>query len=302
MLCPVIVPCGPGPLEFNRLISLIFALGKLEENPWIVVVNDANPHVNHYSIQSASPETRKVNLDIIPNPRQGRGWGWSGGLVLGELAALRFIYEKDKRIPFIIKCDTDALPISPFSARLAPLFENPNIGLIGSRVIDETPGPDRTTPPIGYFRNKIHKMCALLSMWRKPCWHIRSPIWDKRTRKLRALILQSIKNGYTPGELVEGGALAFSPRLVQAICESNLDREKEMILHLCVSDDLFITLLSYIYRLNAIHSDIFCIEPFALRYPPEKLRKQCPQAAWIHSLKGRTPEYEQAARNFFQKS
>jgi hypothetical protein len=54
--------------------------------------------------------------------------------------------------------------------------------------------------------------------------------------------------------------------------------------------------------MKAIHSEMFCIEPFALRYPPEKLRDKCPQAAWIHSLKGSTPEYEAAARKVFNEN
>jgi hypothetical protein len=104
-----------------------------------------------------------------------------------------------------------------------------------------------------------------------------------------------------PGELLEGGALAFSPRLVEAICNSRLDREEDLILQLCVSEDLFLTPLAYFHQMKAIHSEMFCIEHFALRYPQEKLREKCPQAAWIHSLKGSTPEYEATARKVFNK-
>jgi len=296
MRCPVIVPCGPGELEFTRLVDLARALSFWEPQAWLIIVNDSNHFISKEALLKNEPELDKIRIDILDNPRFGRGWGWGGGLVLGELAALRFIYEKEKNIPFVVKCDTDALPISAFSNKLVSLFESPSIGLVGSHVIDEQLEPDRTTPPIGYFRNKIRKLCAPIALWRKPRWHLRSPIWNRRTRKLRAFILQSIQNGYTPGELIEGGALAFSPRLVQAICNSNLDRDEELILHLCVSDDLFLTPLAYFHQLKAIHSDMFCIEPFALRHPPEMLREKCPEAAWIHSLKGPTPEYEVTAR------
>jgi hypothetical protein len=302
MLCPVIVPCGLGELEFTRLVDLARALSFWEPEAWLIIVNDSNQFISNDALLKNAPELEKLRIDILDNPRFGRGWGWSGGLVLGELAALRFIHEKAQNVPFIIKCDSDALPIASFSEKLALLFESPSVGLVGSHVIDEKLGPNRTTPPIGYFRKKIRKMCAPLALWRKPRWHLRSPIWDERTRKLRALILKAIENGYTPGELIEGGALAFSPWLVEAICDSNLDREEELILHLCVSDDLFLTPLAYFHQMKAIHSEMFCIEPFALRHPPEKLRDKCPQAAWIHSLKGSTPEYEVAARKMFNEN
>jgi hypothetical protein len=112
--------------------------------------------------------------------------------------------------------------------------------------------------------------------------------------------LKAIENGYTAGELIEGGALAFSPRLVEAICDSNLDREEELILHLCVSDDLLLTPLAYFHQMKAIHSEMFCIEPFGLRYPAEEIASKCAQAAWVHSLKESVTNHEIISRKIFK--
>ena len=301
MICPVIVPCGPGELEFNRLVDLTQALSHWEKETWLIVVNDANPFISKDALCKAAPEADGMRIDIIKNPRSGRGWGWSGGLVLGELAALRFIYEREKNIPFVIKSDTDALPVASFSQKLATAFEDSTIGLVGSRIIDEQLPPERKSPPIGYFRNKILKMCAPLALWRKPKWHMRSPFWDKRTKQLRQFILQAIQKGYTPGELIEGGCFAFSPSLIQAICESHIDRQEDMILHLCVSDDLFLTPLAYYFEKRTINSEMFCIEPFGLRYPAEEIASKCAQAAWVHSLKESITNHEVISRQIFKE-
>jgi hypothetical protein len=287
-------------MEFQRLLDLLDALQTWEQNPWIVVINDANPPITRESIARSAPHLGSLRLDIIQNPRGGRGWGWSGGLVLGELAALRFIHGKGSSVPFVIKCDTDALPTAPFAERLAACFRDSSVGLVGSRVIDEIPGPGRTTPPIGYFRNKIRKMRAPFALWRKPRWHVRSPLWCKRTRELRDFLGIAILRGYTPGELIEGGAMAFSGDVVAKICGQQIDQREEMVLHLCVSDDLFLTPLAYFLGKRAINSDLFCIEPAGLRYPPKELVAKCPEAAWIHSLKGPTPDGEQEARNYLK--
>ena len=80
----------------------------------MIIVNDSNHFISKDALLKNAPELDKIQIDILDNPRFGRGWGWSGGLILGELAALHFIYEKAQNVPFIIKCDTDALPIASF--------------------------------------------------------------------------------------------------------------------------------------------------------------------------------------------
>ena len=118
MLCPAIVPCGPGELEFTRLVDLARALSFWEPEAWLIIINDSNQFTSKDALLKNAPELDKLRIDILDNPRFGRGWGCSDGLILGELAALHFIYEKAQNVPFIIKCDTDALPIASFQRNL----------------------------------------------------------------------------------------------------------------------------------------------------------------------------------------
>jgi hypothetical protein len=301
MIAPVLVPCGPGPLEFDRLVDFIDALYAHEKEAWLVIVNDNNPGVSLASLRDRTSAPSMLRVDIFPNPRNGRGWGWSGGLVLGELAALRFIGEKEPNVPFVVKADTDALCVAPFAERLVRLFSDNAIGLAGSRIIDDPLPAYKTTAPLSYFREKTEKMMAWFALWRKPNWHLRSALWDSRTGAIREVIIGALRSGYQKGELIEGGVLGFSGSYVRALCASDMDRQEDMLLHLNVSDDLFLTPLAYYFGLRAVESPLFCVEPASLRYPPPELMEKCPEAAWVHSLKGPSPTDEPEARRFFQQ-
>ena len=298
----VLVPCGPSPLESARISDLMDALWHFGgECAQIVMVNDGNPHLAQLDLGILEKKYGcRIPVEILQNPRNGEGWGWAGGLVYGELAGLHRLKTLVPDLGFVIKLDTDALPIRPFHADLALRFKDPGIGLVGSRIINEIPPAYKQTQALGYFRNKTNKLLAPISLWRKPTWHLRSPLLDKDLARIREMLQEAISNGYVKGELIEGGAFAWSGDYIDRLINRGFHTDRSMLLKLNVSDDLFLTPLAYCLGLHCEESDIFCVEPANLRFPAAELWERCPNARIIHSVKGGSPEYEASTRDFFR--
>jgi len=123
----VLIPVGPDPREVTRLEAL---LGELErhENPQelrVVVVDDG-------------PVPRRLSgswpgLEVIRTPL------WSGvppdtlsAHVAGTLAGLRAVCDGVGEIEFVVKLDTDAAIIRPFSSALRDALRDPRLGVVGS--------------------------------------------------------------------------------------------------------------------------------------------------------------------------
>ncbi len=293
----ILIPCGPAEMEKERMEDLLDAIAHFEPGcDLVLILDDGNARLRDLELPRGS-----VPVEILPHPRRNEGWGWAGGLVYGELSGLAHIHARRPDVAFVVKFDTDALPVAPFSAALSQIFEDKTLGMVGSRIIDEQMPAYKQTAPLSYFRNKIDKMLAPLSLWRKPTWHLRVPFFDARLRRIASILRTAIARGYTKGELIEGGALAWSGAFVRGLVKSGVHLEREVLLRLNVSDDLFLTPLAYFLGLRCADSELFCIEPNTLRHTLEEMLKLDGSVAIVHSLKGQSPDDERRARAAFRE-
>jgi hypothetical protein len=91
------------------------------------------------------------------------------------LAALSYLQNKPN-LRFVVKLDTEALVIGPFSDKIRVALTDPNVGMIGSYE-----GRDWTA-----WGKKVVKMRGF-------------GLWGTRT-VLRSHINAALKNGYDPGD------------------------------------------------------------------------------------------------------
>lgn len=290
----VLIPCGPAELEIERITDLLEALVVHDPVDCVValIVHDANPLAGR--LLACSPKVR-----VEPNPRMGEGWGWGGGLIAGELWAWEFLAREYPELRCVIKMDSDALTLRSVSAGLDGIFADPSVGMAGARLGDEPRPPYRTAAPLGYFRRKVRKLRAPVSLWRKPRWHLRFACCGAH-RWIAGLYSAAERNGYLPGELIMGGAFAVSMECVRRLVALGVTRRWRDFLDLPVSDDILLTMLPYLAGLRAVETPLFSIEPAALRFAPEDLVLD-PQVGVVHSVKSYRELSESVIRSIFRE-
>lgn len=287
------IPCGPGSYEVERVRDTVSALLHYEPRCLqVLIINDGNPGLERGMFPAP--------CELVDNPRGQRGWGWGGGLLFAELWALEKIRRDNPAAEFVLKLDSDALVIRQFSTQLSSIFADATVGLAGSRIANDPLPAGKTTAALSYFAGKVQKLRAPVSLWRKPRLHLRFSIAGKH-RRVAALFGEAEAHGYLPGELIEGGAVAFSMRCIDALDRRGILKAREDFLDAPVSDDIILTMLPYLVGMRAVNSTSFVVEPATLRADPETLQAD-PEAAIIHSVKSAGDLTEEAIRAFFRRS
>jgi hypothetical protein len=197
-----------------------------------------------------------------------------------------------------LKFDSDALPIRALGEGLAEIFRDESVGLAGSRIGPEPQPVYKTTAPFAYFANKVRKLRAPVSLWRKPRWHLRFALGGAH-RRLARMYDVAERRGYVPGELIEGGAFAVHARCVRKLVEAGVTARWREFLDVPTSDDVVLTMLPYFVELRAVEAPLFSIEPASLRYAPEELLAD-PKVGVVHSVKGFRGMGEEEIRAVFR--
>jgi hypothetical protein len=159
----VITPVGSDPIEAKRLEDLIDSLEHYEVGRYLfVMVNDGLDPSSFRDRLRSSLGDRFIEIE---NPRRGRGNGWAGGGSAAVLAGLKLLAELG--LEFVLKIDTDALVIGPFSEKVGAIFEsNPRIGMIGN----VSGGRELCEDGLEHLRQLgrgIDKLMRRLTIWRK---------------------------------------------------------------------------------------------------------------------------------------
>lgn len=290
-----LIPCGPSPLDAERLADLLDALAFHDPEDCVVavVLNDANPLLPERL--AGYPKCR-----VVDNPRCGEGWGVGGGLAAGEVWAAQWLAREVPEVGCVVKIDTDALPLRPLGNALERVFADASVGIAGSRIGPAPLPAYKVTPPLGYFAHKVRKLRAPIGLWRMPRWHLRWAI-SRSHRWIASLYDQAEARGYIEGELIEGGAYAMSMACLRALVESGITARWRDFLDMPVSEDLVITMLAYVAGFRAAEIPSFCIEPDTLRYAPSVLLAD-PGVAIVHSVKRYRGAAESDLRQAFREA
>jgi hypothetical protein len=290
-----VIPLGPAPAERLRLFDLLASLWHYEPHISRVVVIDDGANVVDFP---AGP----CPIDRIMNPRQGRGVGILGGGCVGILSGLRHCTTFANEIDFVLKIDTDALIIAPFAGQIARLFhDDPQAGMAGAY---------RFTPN-GEARD--------FTPWRELTSDLASAWIGDRARQARAgrqspfalhgapaamrrVAQQALRQGYEPGENLQGGAYAISIRTVCEMDKSGLLADPLIWLHTALGEDVLVPMQTKAagFGLRDAAADG---EPFGIRYrglpdAPAKLISR--GFSIIHSVKNDPNVSEGDVREFFR--
>ncbi len=235
----ILVAIWPDEAEVKRLKDLVDSLLHYEpECNCCVLVNDGVPDAQ-LRAAAAAFGTRAV---ILPNPRRGRGFGFTGGLTVGILAGLEWI-EKQSDIDFVVKLDPDSLIIGPFAKRIHCLFAaNPEIGQAGTY----RKYPDGTENFSGLdWGALIERLYRPLTYW-SPSMFAKRRLQiglAGRDRKIRRIIREALLNGYALGDCCQGGGYAVSRAALRAFREKGYFEDPHLFLNSPLGEDITVGLL-----------------------------------------------------------
>jgi hypothetical protein len=236
---------GPGDLDAKRLKRLLESLLLYEPTVQTIVIIDDSSGQDFSAIVPLEFTTRTV---ILPNPRNGLGYWWQGGLCVGLTEGLRWIGE-NRAIEFVVRLDTDALVIGSFASRVSSAFDaDPKIGLLGTwdkyafNGVQRLPH-ENSNKILPYILRKASRHFAI---WRHSDWPTRVQCsLFKNDRLVRRIIRSAIQNGYQPGDFVQGGGYAIRSQLIQSLNTHHLTAYSLAFLHQFYSEDVLATLFCY---------------------------------------------------------
>jgi hypothetical protein len=281
-LAAVLVPAGPGQIERDRVLDLLDALATHEPallRECVVVDDGARP-------RSAFP----LAVDVIANPRRGRGIGTLGGTVAGTLAGLGHLHRTAPGA-WVLRLDADALVIGPLTERVEAAWR-PGDGILGScsRTCNGEPRDLR-----GVSR-EVKRHTRPVWAWRHPP---RRPWWIRPADPfVRGVLREAQAAGYAPGEHCIAAGCAISAPLVDALARRGWLERPERWLGARLGDDLVLGAMTRACGLGLrdLHA-VFGLKYVGLADTPERLLER--GFGVIHSTKNDPGVPEPAIRSFF---
>jgi len=292
-LVAVFIPVGPGPLEIARLRDLLESIKAVEPALTDLLLIDDAPRSR--DLDKLAQEKGFQSTTILPGPRRPYFQRGFSSLTSMTLRALSWFVESTTA-KAMLKMDTDALAIKPFSHRILTFHSRfPDFGMVGDT--------DRTAN--GEILRYTHVLYS--SVQRRWRWGLRTTVNNFirnsfKTGRQRNLIEKAYANGYMAGELCQGGAYSVSRSCALKMAEFGLltDLDLWCFTDLGWSEDILMTAYCYITGMkHCVDQDIICAAYKNLRYPPEEL--QILPFALIHSVKDSETQSESRIRSFFKE-
>ena len=292
-----LIPLGPGWAELQRLEDLLEALFHYEPScKAVVVVNDGNDPEAAQRVTSRFP----CQIEIVENPRKGRGNWWGGGSSSGTLGGLKWVVD-NVDAAFVVKLDSDSLVIGPFQNSVREFFQsNPNAALAGSHRRNPEGHPRDGLP----FAPAFRKLLRRFTVWRKCPLPFRNVqfTWFGRSKRIRDLIRAAIRNGYEFGENCQGGAYALSLAGLNAFAREGLLDDSLLFLNTPITEDVALGLFTRALGMELCDfnhpGEPFAVRHFGLSAPPPELVEQ--GYSIVHSIKDRGNFTEEGLRTFFK--
>ncbi len=289
---PVVVPVGPGSREEARVADLLASLHHHEPDAGPVLLVDDAPQQRR-----VWPESQPgLAVEVLPNPRNGRGVGTFGGVCAATLLGLRWARSRAPGEP-VLRLDTDALVIGAFARTVhAAVAGDPKAGVLGAC---------RRTPN-GQLRD-VRSWAAMVRRHARPVWlwraapHVHRAL-DGRNAAVRREVRAGLRGrGYTPGTHCMAAACVVTPRMVAAMAGSGMFDDPLRWIDARIGDDVMLGLQAAAlgFELRGMVADG---EPFGLRHigladTPQRLVDR--GFAFVHSLKNDPEHDEDALRAFF---
>lgn len=287
---------GPSPTEIDRARDTFDSLFHYEPGiSEVVLVDDSldgrslKPLTDHFPPQ--------VHLRVLKHPRRGKGLAVHGAMADGVLHALHAIHDEMKA-DFILKLDSDALVIAPFTKRVCAFFHlHPNAGMAGQYDLEYDGSPRSQQPwvdfmrlliqPIRIYRPAPNSVVLWLSVF-------------GRRKAIRNMLESALSHGHIPGHNVQGGSYVLSRDTLRRMNDHQYFDHAGAWQNIRIPEDVIIS--TYVGASGkTLHGlsgpgQVFGVQCFGLPAPKEVLSANT--NAIIHSIKN-TAEPEQAIRTYF---
>ena len=298
----IVTPVGKNPAEAERIDDLIDSLEAHEPGRyWFVMVNDGLDPSLYRDRLSSRLRDRFLEIE---NPRQGRGDGWAAGCAVGVLAGIQHVLHSGCHVDFVLKLDTDALVIAPFSETICAEFrKDPAIGILGQ--VRDPSTPERQCEqmtPLGYAMDKLMQQ---LTIWRK------TPLGPPKlqiglfgdSRVIRNTLRFAFVKGARVGEHCYGGAYAISRPCCEDLDQSGLLRKPTIWLRTPLPEDILISFctqsLGYSLKDFSQPGELFAVRYQGLPASPAELVTA--RRSLIHSVKDFGTFKERDTRSYFRE-
>ncbi|PTY07697.1 hypothetical protein DB347_05560 [Opitutaceae bacterium EW11] len=275
----------------NDLLDAIRAFERVDDLQLLFVLDGDRQELFHLSEANAA-----FRAHVLSNPREGRGNGWSGGLVCGLLAAFRYALSlPDWEI--LLRLDDDAMVARPFSERARQLFaENDRIGELGYYEFGRRPAPGE----YHYFFGPFYRRSKLLSHHDDV-----NGLWFSLTgwrRSVRLMIRDACRNGYVFGEFCQGGAYFLSRRCLERFAAYRPFRNPWRFAYCDFTEDFFFAIATRAVGMDIRYvadDDRFLnLKWKGLSRPAEELLRE--GYAIVHSVKEEDARVEERQRAAFR--
>jgi hypothetical protein len=298
----LVVAVGPDQKEPERVLDLIDSLEAFEAGNYDFILVDDQQGPSRFA--DAIPATLRLRYTEIKNPRRGKGEGWAAGCTVAILAGMSELIRRGMRFDFVLKLDTDALIIGPFSQKVTDCFrQHPHVGMLGS--IRQANGTEPEGERIKPLAGAIDKLLKQVTIWRAtpvggPA--VQMALWGNY-RTIRDTIRNALMNGFRIGEHCYGGGYALSRECVKAFAKAGLLANPRIWLPTPLVEDLTISMCTKAvdFHLKDMSGEA---QPFAVRYrglpaAPEKLVED--GRSVIHSVKDFEDLKEVELRAYFRR-
>ncbi len=278
--CAVLIPVGAGDAEHARALDLLGALAVHEPRAPVLVVDDG----------ARAGTAWPPRVDVIANPRAGRGIGMLGGTATATLAGLARLHATAPGA-WVLRLDADALVVGPFAERLDRAWRRGD-GILGScsRTCN---GQSRD---VRWWAREVRRHERPVWAARHPA---RRPLWVRPAdRRVRRVLAQARRHGYAPGEHCMAAGCALSGELVGALAARGWLEGPERWIAARLGDDVVLGAMSRACGLALRDCpEVFGLQHVGLADTPEQLLAR--GFAVVHSTKNDPRHAEADVRSFF---
>jgi hypothetical protein len=217
---------GPGDDEVARAADVLDSVRAYSTHlRWVVFVDDA-PEPRDLAASCAVPA--ECCTAVLRNPRNGVGYGRTGGLCVADLVAFEYI-QQHTRAEYVLKLDTDSLVIAPFERQVEhELASRPDAGLLG--VLGDSFGENRSFRNATYNLTVIENAMTLpdsfealtVADFSKPLMLPPGPLSAELYQDLldaRSMMARAMEQGYE-GKPCQGGGYVVSRSLLDALAHN----------------------------------------------------------------------------------
>jgi len=293
-----VVPVGPGRVEVERLTDLLDSLFHYEPDvASVVIVDDERDRISAATLTERSPRT--CDVVVVPNPREPGRINRYGGLAAGVLTGFAAAF-RNGGAAFVLKLDTDALVIAPFSQRVHAAFAaDLTVGQVGAYELTCSGEQLVSGGQARLVRRRAQVVQLMPDRFgrRRPFVAASGPY-----AVLRRRIRQARRLGYRYGYHCQGGGFAVSGEALSRLDEAGDLADVDRWIPTDVPDDVLMTILVHAVGLRPLGlnglGDPFGVHWRGLPFPPPELVDR--GYGIVHSVKNDRDVSESDVRAYFR--